>query len=386
MLRDAYRTFFDALGDELDATAHSHHPWPDVTRAAQLQYWEDSARLTNRKWQDKVFGEAIPEAQGHIARHLGLAEPSRIAFAPNTHEFVVRLYSCLDWSRAPRILTTASEFHSFGRQTRRLEETGRLLVSRVAVEPYDTFWDRFREALGEPYDMVFLSQVFFDSGYAVPELHELLDDIPSHTLVVVDGYHAFMAIPVELGALGDRIFYLGGGYKYAQSGEGACFMAIPRGSELRPVATGWFSDFGRLSGAQGEAIGYGDAAMRFWGSTFDASGIYRMNAAMRLLASRGITAREIHAHVERLQARLLDGLSAAPIAGLPADSLTPPRGAPRGNFLAFDLDDAEEVERRIAARGIHIDRRVRRLRFGFGVYHDEPFVHSLLARLRAALG
>jgi selenocysteine lyase/cysteine desulfurase len=385
MLKDAYTTFFEALGDELDATAHSHHPWPDVTRAAHLQYWQDSARLTNRKWQQKVFGEAIPEAQGHIARHLGLAHPELIAFAPNTHEFVVRLYSALDWSRSPRVLTTTSEFHSFARQTRRLEETGRLLVSRIAVKPYLTFWDRFREALAEPYDLVFLSHVFFDSGFALPDLSALVEGIPPHTIVVVDGYHAFMAIPIDLGALGERIFYMAGGYKYAQAGEGACFMATPPGSTLRPAVTGWFSDFGRLSGAQGEAIGYGEGAMRFWGSTFDASGIYRLNAVMRLLADRGVTAHEIHAHVGRLQSRFLDGLAAASIEPLPASSLTPPAGTPRGNFLAFDLDRAEEAEARAAAHGIHVDRRGRRLRFGFGVYHDDASIDALLARLRTAL-
>ena len=73
----------------------------------------------------------------------------------------------------------------------------------------------------------------------------------------MDGYHAFMAIPVELGALGRRIFYTAGGYKYVQAGEGACFLTIPERCDLRPLYTGWFSDFGQLSGAQGEAVGYG---------------------------------------------------------------------------------------------------------------------------------
>lgn len=382
MLRAHYPTFFAAAGDELHVTAHSHHPWPEVTRAAHLAYWEDSARLTNRKWQEKVFGEAVPEAQAHIARHLGLPDANLVAFAPNTHEFVVRLYSCLDWSRRPRVLTTASEFHSFGRQTRRLQETGRLEVTRVAVEPYATFRARFRDALRSDHDLVFLSHVFFDSGFVVENLAELLAGVPAETIVAVDGYHAFMAIPIELGAIADRIFYLAGGYKYAQAGEGACFMSIPRGCTLRPAVTGWFSDFGRLSGAQGEAVGYGPDAMRFWGSTFDASGIYRLNAVMRWLRELGIGAREIHAHVARLERQFLDRLD---LARLPRAALTPAEGVPRANFLTFDLDDAEDVERRLAAHRIVVDRRGRRVRFGFGVYHDEAFVAALLARLGQAL-
>jgi selenocysteine lyase/cysteine desulfurase len=385
MLRDHYRVFWSAIGDALHVTAHSHHPWPDVTRAAHLQYWEDSARLTNRKWQEKVFGEAVPEAQVHVARHLDLSDSKRIAFAPNTHEFVARLYSCLDWSRRLRVLTTASEFHSFARQTRRLEETGRLEVTRVPVEPYATFRARFAAALRAPHELVFLSQVFFDSSFVVEGLDELLAGVPAETIVAVDGYHAFMAIPVALGPLGDRIFYTAGGYKYVQAGEGVCFLSIPAGCTLRPIYTGWYSDFGQLSGAQGGVVGYGSDAMRFWGSTFDASGLYRFNAVMRWLRDLGVTAREIHAHVAALERRFLDGLVEARLARLPLSSLTPPAGEPRGNFLTFDLDAAEDVEQRLAAHGILVDRRGRRVRFGFGVYHDDAFVDALLGRLHGAL-
>ncbi len=385
MLSGHYRTFFESIGDSLHVAAHSHHPWPDVTRAAHVQYWDDSARLTNRKWQDKIFGEVVPDAQGHVARVLDLPDPKLIAFAPNTHEFVARLYACLDWSRPPRVLTTASEFHSFNRQTRRLEETGRLTVTRVPVDPYATFGERFRHALGRQHDLVFLSHVFYDSGFVVVGLEELLSRAASEAIVAIDGYHAFMAIPVDLARLGARIFYLAGGYKYAQAGEGACFMSIPADCELRPLYTGWFADFGALRGSGADAVGYGEGAMRFWGSTFDPSGIYRFNAVCAWLRRLGITPREIHAHVTALQRRFLAGLSSANLARLPAAALTPPAGQPRGNFLAFDLDDAEEVERALGAHRVLIDRRGRRVRFGFGVYHDAAFVDALLARLEAAL-
>jgi selenocysteine lyase/cysteine desulfurase len=386
MLSAHYQTFLASIGDELHVTAHSHHPWPDVTRAAHVQYWEDSARLTNRKWQEKVFGQAVPEAQEHVARTLSLPDPRLIAFAPNTHEFVARLYSCLDWTRTPHVLTTANEFHSFSRQTRRLEETGRLAVTRVPAEPYASFRERFHATPTHRYDMVFVSQVFFDSGFVVDGLEELLSRAAPGAIVAIDGYHAFMAIPVDLTRLGPRVFYMAGGYKYAQAGEGACFMSIPQDCALRPAYTGWFSDFGALSGAQGEAVGYGEAAMRFWGSTFDASGLYRLNAVMRWLQGLGVTPHEIHAHAAGLERRFLAGLAEARLALLPVDALTPPERVPRGNFLAFDLDRAEEVERRLAAHRILVDRRGRRVRFGFGVYHDDAFVDRLLDRTKAALG
>jgi selenocysteine lyase/cysteine desulfurase len=379
-----FTEFFRSSGDWLHCTAHSHHPWPDVTRAAQLAYWDDAARLTDRKW-DRVFGEVVPEAQGHLARHLRLPRAEQIAFAPNTHEFVVRLYSCLDWRRPQRVLTTGHEFHSFERQTRRLEETGRLQVTRVAAEPYQSFADRFCAHLGEAYDMVWLSQVFFDSGFRVAELERIVRACPRNALVVVDGYHAFAALPVDLAAIGERAFFVAGGYKYAMAGEGTCFLAVPPGTELRPLATGWFADFEGLGKVEAGPVGYGDGGMRFFGATFDPSGLYRFNAVMRWLMELGVDFSAVHTHVQRLQRRFLDALAQERVPALPLEQLVPPADAPRGNFLTFALPWATQAEAALTEHRISIDRRGDRLRFGFGVYHDDGFIDRLVERVREAL-
>ena len=70
-------------GAPLHAAAHSHHPWPDISLAAQDAAWRDAARLLDLKW-DHIFGEVIPAAQRHIARVLNLPDPATIAFGPNT--------------------------------------------------------------------------------------------------------------------------------------------------------------------------------------------------------------------------------------------------------------------------------------------------------------
>jgi selenocysteine lyase/cysteine desulfurase len=170
------------------------------------------------------------------------------------------------------------------------------------------------------------------------------------------------------------------------AGEGACFLAIPPGCELRPADTGWFASFDSLSGRPGEAVPYSPDAFRFWGSTFDPSGLYRFNAVMDWLAGLGVTVADIHGHAGRLQSRFLSGLSALGLERLPAHALLPPAGAPRGNFLAFDVDGAGEAHQRLLAAGVYVDRRDRRLRFGFGVYHDEDAVDALLEATAKALG
>jgi len=383
-LSSHFSEFYRAGDDWLHCTAHSHHPWPDVTRTAQLACWDDAVRLTDRKW-DKIFGEVVPEAQGHVARHLRLPDPAQIAFAPNTHEFVVRLYSCLDWSRPNRVLTTAHEFHSFARQTRRLEETGRLSVTRVKAEPYASFVERFCEELSRPYDLVWLSHVFFDSGFHVEDLERIVRACPAGAMIVIDGYHSFAALPVDLSPIAARAFFVAGGYKYAMTGEGACFLAVPPGNAARPLATGWFADFAGLGARQQATVGYGEGGMRFFGATFDPTGTYRFNAVMRWLTQLHVDFAAIHAHVAGLQRRFVDALREQPISALPLDRLTPPLGVARGNFLTFALPWAEAAEAALAGHRISVDRRADRLRIGFGIYHPDDFIARLMERLRPAL-
>jgi kynureninase len=385
MLNEFFSRFREANPGRLHFAAHSHHPWPDATEGAHRRYWTDSATLADRKW-DRIFGEVVPRAQGHVARLLGLSDPRQVAFAPNTHEFVARIYSCFEAPRPIRVLASAHEFHSFRRQTRRLQEAGRVDLHEVAAEPWSTFSERFAEAArSAPWDLVWLSHVFFDSGFVVPGLEAIVDAAPPGAVVVIDGYHAFCALPVDLARIHHRAFYLAGGYKYAMSGEGACFLAVPPGNRLRPVDTGWFAGFEGRSGAQGSAVPYADDAFRFWGATFDPSGLYRFNAAMEWLAGTGTTIADVHRHALAMQKHFLDDMARLGVEALSPRRLVPPAAVARGNFLAYEIDAAEEAHRRIAAQDVTIDRRDRRLRFGFGVYHDEAEVHRLVEAVARAL-
>ena len=117
-----------------------------MTRQAVLEAWDDAARLTDRKWE-RIFEKVVPRAQAHVARVLDLSRPGQVAFAPNTHELVMRLLSCLEDRDPLRILTTDAEFTSFARQAARLEELPRVQITRVPAEPFETFEARFREAV-----------------------------------------------------------------------------------------------------------------------------------------------------------------------------------------------------------------------------------------------
>jgi selenocysteine lyase/cysteine desulfurase len=244
-----------------------------------------------------------------VARELNLPSPDTVVFAPNTHDLLLRIVSGLE--RKPvRILSTDGEFHSFRRQAERWEEAGEAVVTRVSLEPFDTFDDRFMAAAqGGGFDLILISQVFFSTGQAfgrIADLATLAD--PAGPWVVVDGYHGFMATPTDLSAVEDRIFYLAGGYKYAMAGEGVCFLHAPDGYCPRPVITGWFAEFGDLSGPPG-GVQYRSDGGRFWGATLDVTPLYRFNAVRGMLDEAGLTTDAISAHARTLMARFQDAVA-----------------------------------------------------------------------------
>lgn len=382
-----FRRFLEADPERVHFAAHSHHLWPDVSFDAHAQAWLDAARLADRKWEH-VFSEVIPRAQRHVARRLGLSDPGTLAFAPNTHELVVRVLSCLPRDRPLRVLTTDAEFHSFARQAARLEEDGALVVTRVPAEPHASFTERFAEAASKPgWDLVYLSHVFFNSGYAVPDLARIVHAVAEPAFVVVDGYHAFGAIPVDLSALEGRVFYLAGGYKYAMSGEGCCFLHAPPGYGPRPRDTGWYAAFGALADAESPgAVAYAPGGARFFGATFDPSGLYRFNAVMDWLDREGLTPAAIHAHVVRLEELFVEELGKETLPLREHQLVVPLAEKSRGQFLTFESRASADIHERLLAANVVTDVRGDRLRFGFAVYHDEEDIGRGVARMCQALG
>ncbi|RUO78611.1 aminotransferase class V-fold PLP-dependent enzyme [Pseudidiomarina taiwanensis] len=379
-----YRHFFELHPQQLHCAPHSHHYWPDVTRKAQLEYWDDSAVGVDHKW-DKIFGEKVPHVQQRLAQLLNYPAPEQFVFAPNTHELLYRVISAFAQDQPLRILTTDSEFHSFSRQVRRLAERPQVAVTVVATEPFDSFASRWSDALaGAAHDLIFCSQVYFNSGVIAPWVETWLDQVPSDTQIIIDGYHGCGAIETDLSRVADRVFYLAGSYKYLQAGEGCCFMSVPRDCSLRPEYTGWFADFNSLAKPQQGPIDYANDGFRFAGATQDFSALYRLAAVLDWWHQEGLTVAQIHRHVQTQQQAFLAVLDVAQHPVLNRSRLLHNGLAEHGHFYTFELDSAEQVSElavQLQQAGIATDYRYKRLRFGFALYHDPEDFHVLTQAL-----
>ena len=262
------------VAERLLLTGHSHQAWPDRGFEGQKAAWLDAARYVDDKWE-----QAFIRAERVRAGFATLLDDGDgdLALGANTHELLVRLLSALPLASRPRLVTTDGEFHSIRRQLDRLEEEG-LAIVRVPEQPLDSLAGRVARAVDGRTALVLVSAVFFDTGRIASGLAEVAEACRRQgSRLLVDAYHALNVVPFSLKqeGLGDA-FVVGGGYKYCQLGEGNCFLRIPPGTDLRPVVTGWYSEFTVLADRQrAERVAYGQGGDRFAGATYDPTSHYR---------------------------------------------------------------------------------------------------------------
>lgn len=404
-----YSKFLSHHNNEQWYTAHSHHFWPDCTEQAVLDYWHDSAKLVDDKWE-LIFGEKIPLLKKHLASWLQISDSNQFVFAPNTHELIYRLLTTFKSGKKIKVLTTRSEFHSFSRQIKIYEELGLAEVEYINTEPIADLKNEVEVKLARTtYDLIFISHVFFNSGLVVS--NETLDLIYKstknlNTLVVIDAYHSFMALPFSMQAYEDHFFYLAGSYKYASAGEGLCFMYIPPKYSLTPIYSGWFADFGGLSNKNGNQIKYDPGAASMAGSTMDYSTLYKLLSIFDTYKRMNITAEDIHSSVLEKQFNFLKALEELPSNSFnkihnhlkiskilnekfsssnefkqnyfgetlsTQSSVSKRNSLSHGHFFAFEVGSLEacsELHQALRLNKIYTDFRGSRLRFGFGIFQN----------------
>lgn len=349
-------------------TGHSHQAWPDVGFDAQQQAWLDTAEHVDEVW-DLAFQKANEVRRG-FARLLD-DTPERIALAPNTHELVVRFLSALPLRKRPQLVTTDGEFHAIRRQLDRLAEEG-IEVIKVPAMPVSTLAERLAISVDDRTAAVLVSAVLFANAQIVPHLNavqEACERVGAELLV--DAYHALNVVPFSLiEARVQRAYVVGGGYKYCQLGPGNAFLRFPQDSDLRPVVTGWFSEFTALSDAPGRGrVSYDPGPGRWAGATYDFTSHYRAAAVFKFFEEQKLTPQKLR-DLNQHQIEVLSG-------GTRNDAV--------GGFLALPAPRAGKIQQALRKQNIWTDHRGDMLRVGPAPYVTDAQLDTAAEAIRTAL-
>jgi kynureninase len=365
-------------------TGHSHQAWPDVSFDAQQRAWLDAAELVDAKWDRAAEQAALVQAG---FRRLLNDATGTIALGENTHELITRLLSALPLADRRTLIKTDGEFHSIRRQLDRLGEAGLTIVT-VSAHPVDTLAERLAQVIDDRVACVFVSSVLYETAEIVPGL-DLVARSADHcgARLLVDAYHHLNVVPFDTPSMGlETAFITGGGYKYCQLGEGNAFLRVPDGCRLRPVITGWFSEFGSLEDQPAaRRVAYGEGAARFAGATYDPTSHYRAAAVFAFHDGQGLVPDRLREISVRQVGLLKAGFESLDLDPRHTEVVPVPKER-RAGFLAIRTTRAEELVRTLRARNIFCDHRGEILRLGPAPYvSDEQLTHAVEDLRRAAV-
>jgi kynureninase len=363
-------------------TGHSHQAWPDVSLDAQQRAWRDAAELVDGKW-DRAAEQASLVQAGF--RRLLNDPAGTIALGQNTHEFVTRLLSALSLVDRQTLIKTDGEFHSIRRQLDRLGEAGLTIVT-VPAHPVDTLAERIARVIDDRVACVLVSSVLYETAEIVPGLELVARAADRYgASLLVDAYHHLNVVPFDIRALGlESAFVAGGGYKYCQLGEGNAFLRVPEGCRLRPVITGWFSEFADLEEhpAAGR-VAYGEGAARFAGATYDPTSHYRAAAVFAFHDQLGLTAERLREVSVRQVGILKRGFESLDVDARRAEVVPIPQER-RAGFLAIRTAHAEALARTLRSHGVFCDHRGEILRLGPAPYVSDTQLNQAIEALSEA--
>ncbi|HWU42985.1 MAG TPA: hypothetical protein VN132_06085, partial [Bdellovibrio sp.] len=125
-------------------------------------------------------------------------------------------------------------------------------------------------------------------------------------------------------------------------------------------------------------------AFQYAGSTMDFTALYRLIASLELFQKENLSVEKIHSWIQQQQQFFLSELDLQNHPLVNRRTLLVSDLNNHGHFLTFDLPSVDETQRMVnhlKSREVLVDSRGTRLRFGFGLYHDQSQIKKAVASL-----
>lgn len=347
-----------SLGRPPDRTAE------DVADALQAWYhdlgeaWDAwlAARERFRALTARLVGAATPDC---IVPKTSAAQGLRAVL--NAHDGRIR------------VVATDAEFDSLDFVLRVYRERGRIELVTVPARA-----DAIIRALAPHCDLIVLSTVLFRTGEIVAGVGDLIRTAhAAGAKVLLDVYHHAGVLPLELAALGAD-FAVGGSYKYARGGPGACWLYVhPRHQGLRTLDTGWFAKHAPFAYERPDPPRFAPRGDAWLESTPPVLATAQALAGLEFTLDAGVE--RLRAYHLAQKARFAALLGARGVLALGA-------GPDFGAFLCVVHPRASLLSRQLMARGVKTDARGEHLRLCADLLNTDDELRRAAEALGALIG
>ncbi len=319
--------------------------------------------------QDAWWGE-VNSYRSQVARLIGINDPTAVVPKTSAGQGLRAVLNALPQdgtTRPVRVLATRAEFDSIDFILKTYAKKGRAEIEWVPMQVDGSNSQNILNAIKPGFDLVVISMVVFATGEVISCLDEIVRKAHAvGALVMLDTYHTAAIIPINMTRL-DADFMIGGCYKYARGGPGACWLAVhPNhlGSELRTLDTGWFAKknpFGYERLDEPILSESGDAWLE---STPPVLTYYQARSGLALTLAIGVDRLREYNLVQQKMLR-------ESFAENGVEFVDPPNPAERGAFTLVPSQDAHALVSALKLAGINTDARGGFVRFGPDILNSE---------------
>jgi len=245
-----------------------------------------------QRWRERLEHEPVrflardleglmDEARKKVAAFLG-ADPTDLAFVPNTTTGVNAVLRSLTFVPGDELLLTSHEYNACANAVRFAAQAAGAEVVVVDL-PFpctgpDQISERVLSAAGPRTRLVLLDHVTSPTGMILP-LDHMVSELDRRGIdTLVDGAHSPGMLPVELDRLG-AAYYTGNLHKWVCAPKGAAFLHVRRDRQdaIRPLAIS--------HGANSQRTDRSRFQLEFdWMGTFDPSAYLAVPRALDFMA------------------------------------------------------------------------------------------------------
>ena len=310
-----------------------------------LEQWESRGAAA---WYD-VWWEALVELRRGYASVIG-AEETEIALHASVSTATGVLASALQYTRRPKVVTTALDFPTVAYQWLAKSRDG---VEVVVVESPDGISvpvDALADAIDDRTALVATSHVYFTTG-AIQDIRAVAQAAHAKgALCYIDAYQSVGQIPLAVHDTGVD-FLTAGGLKWLLGGPGIVFLYVREDlvSEFRPSVTGWFAHARQLD-FDARSITWHVDARRFEQGTPALAAVHTQLGGLEIIGEIGVDRiREVTLELTNdLVSRAADG-------GLTPRVASEPEA--RASIVTIPDADPDGAVRRLADAGVVADAR-----------------------------
>ncbi len=348
-----------SLGRPLDQMAL------DVNEGIEAWY----SQMDGAWGQDAWWGE-MHSYRSQVAKLIGINDSTAVVPKTSAGQGLRAVLNALPQdgtTRPVRVLATSAEFDSIDFILKTYAKKGRAEIEWVPMQLDGSNSQNILNAIKPGVDLIVISMVVFATGEVISSLDEIIQKAyAAGALVMLDAYHTAGIIPVNMSRL-DADFMIGGCYKYARGGPGACWLAVhPKhlGSELRTLDTGWFAKkdpFGYERSDEPILSESGDAWLE---STPPVLTYYQARSGLALTLAIGVDRLREHNLVQ--QKMLRDALAENGV-----EFVDPQNPEERGAFTLVPSRDSYGLVSALKLAGVNTDARGGFVRFGPDILNSD---------------